>query len=398
MVRWVKSHAELLKDDPKKSDDDLDAIVAALSAQARLRSQQDQDSKDEKLIERGVKLIEQNCARGCHRLGDKGELGLAPDLTGYGTYEWMMGMISDPAHKRFYRQENDRMPSFAADLANPASHSVSIRELSLIVDWLRGDYYLAEDPQPVLPHTQEVARATVTAARPDLGSRLQLVGAPKPPAETNLPKAERLFKENCAACHSRASSNDGIVARDPSAPNLQGFASREWLAGLLDPEKVKSDQYFGKTSHRDGEMATFVEDNLKEPDAAKKEKIALIVIALSSEAALPGQTEADKKATDDGTIAKGRDAMAEMFSTSACSDCHKFGKSDGGTGPDLTGYGSNDWLVRFISDPAHESLYGKGNDRMPSFGSSGPGPTKKSLLTKDELGLLARWLRGEKLE
>ena len=56
----------------------------------------------------GISLIEQNCARGCHKFGEHGQLGLAPDLTGYGSYEWMMGFVSDPTHERFYRQENDR--------------------------------------------------------------------------------------------------------------------------------------------------------------------------------------------------------------------------------------------------------------------------------------------------
>ena len=404
MVKWVKEHVKLAKPkegEKKKEGDldaaDVDAVVAGLSAQARLRTQQEADAKDAKLIEKGVILIQQNCAKGCHKFGDQGELGLAPDLTGYGSYEWMLGMISDPSHRRFYRQENDRMPSFAADLARPTSHSASIRELSLIVDWLRGEYYLADDEQPVLPHKEEFAKAAVTAARPELDDRSQIVGAPKPAAETNTAKAERLFTRNCSACHDHKSGGEGIRARQPSAPNLHGFASRDWLAGLLDPAKVSGDMYFGKTSHRDGEMATFVTSDLSEPDAAMKEKIAQIIAALSAEAALPSQAEVDKKATDDGTIAKGKTAMGEMFAASACADCHKLGEGSGGSGPDLTGYGSRDWLVRFIGDPSHESLYGKGNDRMPSFAAFGPGP-KGALLKQDEIDLIARWLRGEKLD
>lgn len=404
MANWVKKHVKLAKPkegEKKKAGDldsaEIDAIVAALSAQARLRTQQEADKKDEKLIQKGIVLIEQNCANGCHKFGDKGEIGLAPDLTGYGSYEWMMGMISEPTHHRFYGNQNDRMPSFAADLAKPASHAVSIRELSLIVDWIRGEYYLPEDERPVLPHKEEFAKAAVTASRLDVNARRQIVGALPPPAETNSAKAERLFASNCAACHSNSSGGEGIKARSPSAPNLHGFASREWLAGLLDPAKVNGDQYFGKSSHRDGEMASFVESDLKDPDATNKEKIAQIIAALSAEAALPAQAEADKKATDDGTIAKGKKALEEMFASSACTDCHKFGDGSGGSGPDLTGYGSKDWLVKFIGDPSHESLYGKGNDRMPSFAASGPGP-KGAILKPDEIDLVARWLRGEQVD
>ena len=122
------------------------------------------DSADTALITRGVELIEQHCTS-CHRFGDHGQLGLAPDLTGYGSYEWMMGLVSDPAHERFFGKENDRMPSFAQDLAHPEKNNVSVRELSLIVDWLRGDYYDPADEQPVLPHSLAAAQEATILAR-----------------------------------------------------------------------------------------------------------------------------------------------------------------------------------------------------------------------------------------
>ncbi len=57
-------------------------------------------------------------------------------------------------------------------------------------------------------------------------------------------------------------------------------------------------------------------------------------------------------------------------------------------GPDLTGFGSRQWLTAFISNPKHESFYGAHNDRMPAFGADGR-------LTADEIGLIADWLRGD---
>ena len=77
MATWVKQHAELLKDDPSNPDDDLDAIAAALSAQAQLPAQRERDAKDldSGLIRRGIGLIEQNCTRGCHKFGDSGPAG-----------------------------------------------------------------------------------------------------------------------------------------------------------------------------------------------------------------------------------------------------------------------------------------------------------------------------------
>lgn len=400
MAEWVKAHAALLKDDSPKSDADIDAIVAALSAQARLHAQVEQDEKDQKLIARGVGLINHNCNRGCHRLGDSGQLGLAPDLTGYGSYDWMMGMVSDPTHERFYRHENDRMPSFAKDLQHPEKNSVSLRELSLIVDWLRGEYYDPQDPRPILQHSEERARAAAAIARTVSEPRPAVVGAPKPEPETAEQRAERLFVSNCAACHSHTDQEGhGIAAQEPSAPNLYRFASREWLAGLLDPEQVGGERYFGHTSHAEGDMATFVNDDLSELDDAGKTTLTELITALSAEAALPAQAEADKQAMEDGSLDKGREAMATAITNSACTDCHKFrDEGDLGSAPDLTGFGSREWLIGMISDPNHEQYYQGSNDRMPAFGRTGVGPTKQPLLSTADIELLAKWLRGEPLK
>ena len=54
----------------------------------------------------------------------------------------------------------------------------------------------------------------------------------------------------------------------------------------------------------------------------------------------------------------------------------------------MTGYGSRDWLVTFITQPSHERFYGARNDRMPAFG-------KDQILDARALGLLADWLRED---
>lgn len=388
MVQWVKQHGA------KLSPEDKAAIVAALSAQARLRGQAAQDATEAELVGKGVTLIERNCANGCHKFGNAGQDGLAPDLTGYGSYEWLMGFISDPGHERFYRVENDRMPAFAQDLSNPANHALSIREISLVVDWLRGDYYRTDDEQPTLPHSEETARLTVAASRTTTPPRPVVVGS-KPASETATARAARLFRQNCSACHShQGPQGAGIVAAHPSAPNLFGFGSRVWLSGLLDPQRIASPEYFGGTSHSAGDMVGYVNDNLGELDDAKRQALGEMVAALSAEAKLPGQAEADQQAEAGGVLQRGRQAFAEAF---ACTDCHKLGEQgETGSAPDLTGWGSKEWLLEFLKNPGHERFYGEGNDRMPAF-AAGAG-TKKSLLTDEELSLLIQWLRGEKLE
>jgi quinol-cytochrome oxidoreductase complex cytochrome b subunit/mono/diheme cytochrome c family protein len=402
MVDWLKSHTKVLAEEVVIDDAKVpavDAIAAALSAQAQLRNQADADKADDKLIKAGIGLIQKNCTNECHRFGDQGQVGLAPDLTGYGSYEWMLGFVADPTHERFYGSQNDRMPSFAKHLNDPHKNSVSIRELSLIVAWLRGDYYKTSDKQPRLPPTEEYARRVVRESMLGEDSReLAIVGVEKP-KPTKTATAEKLFASNCSQCHNHSdATGNGIVARNPTAPNLFGFGSRPWLVGLFDPQQITSAKYFGKTKHFGGDMATFVKDNFAELDDAGKKAVSEIIAAVSAEAQLPAQVEVDKSATDDGTLERGRMAAETTFATASCVDCHKFrDKGDLGAAPDLTGWASQAWLERFIADPAHADLYGEGNDRMPAFTKAGPG-AKGALLTKEEVTLIAKWLRGEKLD
>ena len=75
-----------------------------------------------------------------HRLPQvprEGNLGNGPRLTGYGSPAWLVGIISDPAHRRFYGSKNDRMPAYAA-AADPAKNLLSDEELGILADWLRG--------------------------------------------------------------------------------------------------------------------------------------------------------------------------------------------------------------------------------------------------------------------
>ena len=78
----------------------------------------------------------------CHAFRKPDEDASAPDLTGYGSREWLMGILSDPAHDRFYGKRNDRMPRFGADRV------LDDRSLGLVADWLRGDWPTGRTPSP----------------------------------------------------------------------------------------------------------------------------------------------------------------------------------------------------------------------------------------------------------
>lgn len=199
----------------------------------------------------------------------------------------------------------------------------------------------------------------------------------------------RLFVQHCASCHEKPlpTQAEGQNAQD-AAPNLSGFASRAWLAGLLDPARIAGPEYFGRTAHHAGEMVGFVQDDLKKWSAADVENV---VLALSAEAHLKSQAQLDQ--ADAARIEQGRKKIAEM--DGGCVQCHKFHESgDSGQAPDLTGYGSREWLIAFISNPAAPRFYGDENDRMPGFAEH-PAGSLRNQLSPEQLGLIADWLRHD---
>ena len=227
----------------------------------------------------------------------------------------------------------------------------------------------------------QAARVIELAKAP---SGIPIAGAAALLREDPYIQGPKLFAKHCASCHRYGGHDgEGNPVKDPqSAADLKGFASREWLAGLLDPAKVDSLHYFGGTKFKDGKMVKWVKKNADEP--AEQEQLKKVIAALSAEAQLKSQRDAD--ARDIAIIKQGVElARGDV----ACTDCHAFGKPDpDATAPTLTGYGSRDWLVRFIGNPEHADFYGKRNDRMPLFG-------EKQILDAKTIGILADWLRGE---
>jgi ubiquinol-cytochrome c reductase cytochrome b subunit len=239
-------------------------------------------------------------------------------------------------------------------------------------------------------------QAAVAHARDD-GDRARLLAAAPagiPPAgalsmvrDDPLLQGPRLFANHCAGCH-RHNGNNGlgeIPGDEPSASDLYGFASRAWIAGLLDPDRVDGPHYFGGTRFEDGRMVRFVKRDVAGFTLDQKLELQSVIVALSAEAALPGQREKDRG--DAALIVEGRAAMAGE--SMRCTECHKFHEHDDlPVGPDLTGYGSREWLIDFIGDPAHARFYGRRNDRMPRY-------AEDQVLQPGEIELIADWLRGD---
>ena len=212
----------------------------------------------------------------------------------------------------------------------------------------------------------------------------------------------KLFDQYCASCHSHvdpeSSTNDGTN----TAPNLFGVGSRNWVAAMLDPERISSPDYFGYKGSPfvgDGDytdMVDYVHEAFGEDAGPEvKEAVKKIVVALSAEAELPLQREMDQQ--DKKLIAEGREliegGLADVSEMGmSCTDCHSFGEMQDIGSPDLTGYMSQQWMIDFIRNPADERFYGEMNDRMPAFAPHSD--ERMNQLDDHSLGLIVDWLRG----
>lgn len=248
---------------------------------------------------------------------------------------------------------------------------------------------------------EEDARARELAKAPQgippAGALALLQSDPK----TQGPK---LFAQHCVSCHNwtdaeghglsapkvetaKASGDAKPAEKTLGAPNLHGFASRPWLTGLLNPKRIRTPDYFGNTNLHD--MADWVKDNLKaeDMDADAKKQLEAQIAALSAEAGLKSQAALD--ASDKAKIADGKKQISET-----CNDCHVFHGKGTATGPELTGYGSREWMIGIVSNAAHPKYYGKKNDRMPIYAEF-PNESAKNRLSAQEIGILVDWLRGE---
>jgi ubiquinol-cytochrome c reductase cytochrome b subunit len=206
--------------------------------------------------------------------------------------------------------------------------------------------------------------------------------------EDPLTQGPKLFAQHCASCH-RYDGHDGLgkpVSDPSSAPDLKGFASREWLIGFMDAERIITPHYYGGTRFAErSQMVRFVQRDVADYDEEQQAMLAKVIKALSAEASLPAQAAIE--AVEAPLIAEGRELL--NHEDMRCTECHKFhNDAEDAEAPNLTGYGSREWIVAFITNPAHERFYGERNDRMPAFGD-------EQTLDEQQLGLLADWLRGD---
>ncbi len=203
-----------------------------------------------------------------------------------------------------------------------------------------------------------------------------------------LTQGPLLFARHCATCHPWLDDQGrGLAASEPSAPNLYRFSTPQWIEGLLDPQRAAGSAYFGHTAFAEGEMVSAVQELVAGLEgkelAARRQQLRLAAEALAAESRPPANRRAKHRA------AAGRKLISGEL---GCTACHRFhAEGEVGSAPDLTGYGSRQWLIAFVSDPRHERFYGERNDRMPAFAPA-ENDDARNLLSQRELALLVDWL------
>jgi ubiquinol-cytochrome c reductase cytochrome b subunit len=206
-------------------------------------------------------------------------------------------------------------------------------------------------------------------------------------------QAPRLFAGKCASCHSY-DGRDGLnmpLGDRQTAAELKGWGSRAWLRMFMDPQQIGTDRVWGGTAfvhppadRSRSSMVDYVLDEVPKYTPEQKAMLERVILAVSAEAALPSQKEDDKR--DAALIEQGRKDFGETGLN--CADCHEFRGEGGGKGCDLTGWGSKEWTIGIIHNPADKKFYGRRNDRMQAFGEKGE-------LSPRQIEMLAEWLRGE---
>ena len=240
---------------------------------------------------------------------------------------------------------------------------------------------------------QDAARVRELASSPE---GIAPVGAAILLREDPFTQGPRIFASKCASCHTY-DGHDGMgrLQKEPSAPDLMGFGSREWLAGFLDTKQIETPKYFFGTKFvepdekgKKSRMVEYVHDLAKIPKLGRLQ-LDEIVNVLSAEAQLPGQADLDLLLGEDpeglDLFFTGVDGLEE-----SCGDCHGFdGEESMATRtPDLTGWASREWTIKFTKNAEHADFYGSGNDRMPIF-------EEERIFTDKEIELVVDWLRGD---
>ena len=185
----------------------------------------------------------------------------------------------------------------------------------------------------------------------------------------------KLFQVNCAVCHSYTVSAEEKALGIPNCPkegkkeifkasDLSGWGTKEWIKGLLD--NPSDPKYFGLTKLEGmkvwRESINAMRASWLEKGKADGEKM---IAAQDAEFQTIAEWLADQANPKEKRNKELHDTGIKLF-MNACSRCHRFEDKGKAKAPDLTDYGSQEWLRMMIMSPGSKLRHGEENE-MPAF-------------------------------
>lgn len=153
---------------------------------------------------------------------------------------------------------------------------------------------------------------------------------------------QKLFFERCSGCHLVG----GKGTDKPKGPDLAGYLNREWLAGVV--ARPAAPEFFGRT--KCSGMDSF--EKLGPPTLAT---LAAFLHALQNYPDTPAKK-----------LPPSMKAGYDEYSSQGCEGCHSLTPGEANGASNLSGYGSEKWLIGLMLTPGGETYFGDDND-MPSY-------------------------------
>ena len=172
----------------------------------------------------------------------------------------------------------------------------------------------------------------------------------------------------------------------PTAADLYGLRQPDVAHGVPagQGQWISSPKFFGNTKFKQKKMYGFIKDTFTDFEPDEKQQV---IHALSHEAALEVAARRRRPRCEDY-----RDGVSLIKDN--CTECHTFHGQGHGKRPRPDGLRQPRLADRHRQQSGPQAILRNENDRMPAFAESATDP-KKNILTRQELELLADWLRGE---
>jgi ubiquinol-cytochrome c reductase cytochrome b subunit len=160
----------------------------------------------------------------------------------------------------------------------------------------------------------------------------------------NTPEAHgaKLYADRCIGCHAIS----GKGTDKPKGPDLGGYGSHDWLVGVIaHPE---APEFFGHS--KVGGMDQY--------EKLGPTKLAALAAFLGELRKYPNTSAERLPASFKSEI--------ELYQSEGCDSCHSLTPGEASGASNLSGYGSEAWLVGLFLTPSADVYFGSDNE-MPSY-------------------------------